>query len=99
MADEKRTAPGGKPRRRHTPQIDLTATEITTEPAAEAPAPEAAAEPAVETETRPETQTASEPPRAAAPPPPPPPPPSQMPTYTAVAGAVIGALLVGGGVL
>ena len=31
MVEDKRTAPGGKPRRRHTPQIDLTATEITTE--------------------------------------------------------------------
>ncbi len=46
MAEDKRTAPGGKPRRRHTPQIDLTATEITTEAPAEAQAPEPAAEPA-----------------------------------------------------
>ena len=76
MAEEKRTAPGGKPRRRHTPQIDLTATEIASETPAQAQAPE--------------------PERAAAPPPP---PPSAVPTYAAVAGAVIGAVLVGGGVL
>ena len=97
MAEEKRTAPGGKPRRRHTPQIDLTATEITTEPAAQPHASEAAVEPA----PKPQTQTASEPLRAGEPPPPPPPhrAPSQMPTYAAIAGAVIGALVVGGGVL
>ena len=90
MAEDKRTAPGGKPRRRHTPQIDLTATEITTETPVEAQAPEP--QPAAKT-----TKASAEPPRASAPPPPP--PPSQMPTYAAVAGAVIGALLVGGGVL
>jgi hypothetical protein len=93
MAEDKRTAPGGKPRRRHTPQIDLTATEITTD---EAQAPEPAPEPAAKPEIKPEAETAAEPPRAAASPPP---PPSAMPTYAAVAGAVIGALLVGGGVL
>ncbi len=93
MAEDKRTAPGGKPRRRHTPQIDLTATEITTDEAQPSdPAPEPAANP----EINPEPATAAEPPRAAAPPPP---PPSAMPTYAAIAGAVIGALLVGGGVL
>lgn len=92
MAEDKRTAPGGKPRRRHTPQIDLTATEITTETPVEAQAPEPVAEP----EAKP-AKASPEPPRAAAPPPPS--PPSQMPTYAAVAGAVIGALLVGGGVL
>ena len=53
MAEEKRTAPGGKPRRRHTPQIDLTATEITTDAAAEAQAPEPAAEPAAKTAPKP----------------------------------------------
>ena len=93
MAEDKRTAPGGKPRRRHTPQIDLTATEITSEAPAHAQAPEPAAEPAAKTAPKP----SAEPPRAA--PPPPPPPRSTMPTYAAVAGAVIGALLVGGGVL
>jgi hypothetical protein len=92
MAEDKRTAPGGKPRRRHTPQIDLTATEITTETPVEAQAPEPAAEPAAKAAPKP----AAEPPHAAAAPPP---PPSAMPTYAAVAGAVIGALLVGGGVL
>ena len=92
MAEDKRTAPGGKPRRRHTPQIDLTATEITTEAPVEAQAPEPAAEPAAKAAPKP----AAEPPHAAAAPPP---PPSAMPTYAAVAGAVIGALLVGGGVL
>jgi hypothetical protein len=93
MAEDKRTAPGGKPRRRHTPQIDLTATEITSEAPAQAQAPEPAFEPAAKTAPEP----SAEPPRAAAPPPPP--PRSAMPTYAAVAGAVIGALLVGGGVL
>ena len=97
MAEEKRTAPGGKPRRRHTPQIDLTATEITTEGPREAQAREPVSEPATEPETKPETEAATEP-RASAPPPLPP-APSQMPTYAAVAGAVIGAVLVGGGVL
>jgi hypothetical protein len=92
MAEDKRTAPGGKPRRRHTPQIDLTATEITTETPVEAQAPEPASEP----EPKP-AKASAEPPRAAVPPPSP--PSSQMPTYAAVAGAVIGALLVGGGVL
>ena len=48
MAEEKRTAPGGKSRRRHTPQIDLTATEITSEAPVDAQAPEPAAEPAAE---------------------------------------------------
>ena len=91
MAEDKRTTPGGKPRRRHTPQIDLTATEITSETPVEPQAPEAAAEPAAKT-----AKPSAEPPRAAAPPPP---PPSAMPTYAAVAGAVIGAVLVGGGVL
>ena len=93
MAEDKRTAPGGKPRRRHTPQIDLTATEITTD---EAPAASPAPEPDAKPEAEPEAATAVEPPRAAAPPPA---PPSAMPTYAAIAGAVIGALLVGGGLL
>ncbi len=46
MADDKRTAPGDKPRRRPAPQIDLTATEVPApEPQSE---PEDAAEPVSE---------------------------------------------------
>src|SRR3954470_414932 len=83
MAEDKRTAPGEKPRRRPAPTIDLTATEMPSAKSSEAAEPAAAPDPA------------PEPPRAqAAPPPPPPLPRSGIAPHLIAAAA--GGLLVAG---
>ena len=108
MADQRKPpeSPGGGPRRkRAAPTIDLKATEVTDQPAdtpseptpaTETPSAEPASEPAAAAAPEPPVDEPAqpEPERAAPPPPPPPPPPRSGGFGSAMAGGVIGALIV-----